>query len=345
MPVRIAAIDVSHWHSVYDAAYLKHLAHMEDVIVVAVQDADTEVAARRAAAVGGCAVYADYTVMLRQEKPDFVIALGRHDHMARTAHYLLDHGFPFLMEKPMGIDAAEVAGIVAKVEATGGFAAVPLPQRYSPFVKQAQVMLADGSFGRLSHGYIRMNRFSSARYPAWDSPWMLDPLASGGGCLRNLGMHGLDILMMLVDEPWQVTGAQLGSNALRQPVEDFATVMLRSASGVLATLEVGNAYPRRTAEGANALPTRDRLLDGADGEWKLCGEGALLMAKDGLLRVVRADSEVSLPGEPDGNPAVHVLRDTLQAWRSGNRPPAGARDCLRSVRLIDAAYRLAGSPG
>lgn len=154
MPIRIAAIDVSHWHSVYDAAYLKQLMQIEDVELVAAQDQILAVAARRAEAVGGCAVYEDYRTMLRECQPDLVIALGRHDQMTEAAHYLLDHGFAFLMEKPMGRNAIEVAGIAAKASSANGFAAVPLPQRRAPFMRKAQEMLASGQFGRLSHCYI-----------------------------------------------------------------------------------------------------------------------------------------------------------------------------------------------
>ena len=38
MSTRIAAIGVSHWHSLYDAAYLRHLAGMPDVQLVALRD-------------------------------------------------------------------------------------------------------------------------------------------------------------------------------------------------------------------------------------------------------------------------------------------------------------------
>ena len=31
MSIRVAAIGVSHWHSLYDAAYLRHLVAMPDV--------------------------------------------------------------------------------------------------------------------------------------------------------------------------------------------------------------------------------------------------------------------------------------------------------------------------
>ena len=45
MTIRIAAIGVSHWHAVYDAAYLRHLIAMPDVDLVAIQDLDADVAA------------------------------------------------------------------------------------------------------------------------------------------------------------------------------------------------------------------------------------------------------------------------------------------------------------
>ena len=52
MTIRVAAIGVSHWHALFDAAYLRHLKAMPDVALVAVHDADAAIAAKRAAAVG-----------------------------------------------------------------------------------------------------------------------------------------------------------------------------------------------------------------------------------------------------------------------------------------------------
>jgi len=214
MPMRIAAIEVSHWHSLYDAAYLRHLAGMPDVRLVGLQDPSAAVAAKRAAALGNPPIFTDYREMLAATRPDFVIALGRHSSMAEIAHYLLDHGYPFLMEKPMGVNAAEVASVAEKAAATNAFVAVPLTQRYHPFTTRARQMLAGGRFGPLSHIYFRLNRPTSARYPAWDAAWMLDPAVAGGGCLRNLGPHGLDLFLFLTGEEAQVTGAQFSWRAL-----------------------------------------------------------------------------------------------------------------------------------
>ena len=87
---------------------------MPDVELVGLQDPIAEIAANRAAAVGNPPVFIDYREMLVVTRPDFVIALGRHSTMAEIAHHLLDHGYPFLMEKPMGVNA----GISAPMAST-----------------------------------------------------------------------------------------------------------------------------------------------------------------------------------------------------------------------------------
>jgi predicted dehydrogenase len=327
-PLRIAAIEVSHWHSLHDAAYLRHLASMPDVGLVGLQDPSAAIAAKRAAELGNPPIFTDYRKMLAETRPDFVIALGRHNVMAEIAHHLLDHGYPFVMEKPMGISAAEVRGIAEKAKAQNAFAAVPLFYRYQPFVAHARRLLAEGRFGPVSHLYIRQNRPGPARYPAWDAPWMLDPAITGGGCLRNLSPHGLDLFLVLTGEDARVTGAQLSWRAHGQRVEDYATVLLRSASGIIGTIEVGNTFPR----------------DGTDGEWKIAGRDAILALKDGVIRLTTAHGDETMPGQPQEPLALTSLRDLLSCWRRGAPPPTSVDDCLRIAELIDQAYELAGRP-
>jgi len=326
MTIRIAAIEVNHWHALYDAAYLRHLVAMPDVELVAIQDSDADLAAKRAAEVGSPPTFTDYRKMLATTRPDFVVALGRHRQMAGIAHDLLDQGYPFLMEKPMGINAAEVEAVAAKAARLGAFVAVPLAQRYGPFATRARKLLAEGRFGPLSHIYVRINRPGPARYEAWDCAWMLDPAEAGGGCLRNLGSHGMDMFLHLTGEEAQVTGAQLSRRAHECPVEDYASVMLRSASGILGTVEVGNGFPR----------------NGTDGEWKIAGRDAILTMKDGVLKLSTAKGDETFPGSDVTAPYFLTVRDALDHWRRGAPPPISVHDCARAVRLIDQAYERAG---
>ena len=324
--MRIAAIEVSHWHSLWDAAYLKMLAAMADVQLVGLQDPSADVVAQRAAALGNPPTFTDYRTMLAETRPDFVVALGQHRRMAETAHHLLDHGHPFMMEKPMGLDAAEVRGVAEKAAARNAFVAVPLPQRFSPFVARARQMLQDGTLGPLSHVYLRLNRPTSARYPAWDSAWMLDPALAGGGCLRNLGSHCFDLFLHLTGEDARVIGAQVSRRVHGQPVEDYASVQLRSASGVLGTIELGNTVPH----------------DGSDSEFKIAGrDGILILYHDDRLRLITARGEQLLEAVPPEPLYLTCVRDILDRRRRGAAPLVGVGELLRAVRLIDEAYALA----
>jgi predicted dehydrogenase len=325
MTIRIAAIEVGHWHAVHDAAYLRHLTAMPDVALVGVQDSDAALARKRAAEAGNPPTFTDYHQMLTETRPDFVLGLGRHRQMAKIAHDLLDRGLPFMMEKPMGVSAAEVQSIAEKAARVKGYAAVPLFQRYQPFAVRARQLLAEGRFGPLSHIYVRLNRPAPARYPAWDSAWMLDPAEAGGGCLRNLGPHGLDMFLHLTGEDAQATGAQISTRAHGQRVEDYASVLLRSTTGVLGTVEVGNGFPRV----------------GTDGEWKIAGRDAILTLKDGVLKLATAQGDETTPCPDDEVRYFPAIRDILDAWRRGAAPPISVHDCLRVVRLIDQAYQLA----
>jgi predicted dehydrogenase len=154
---------------------------------------------------------------------------------------------------------------------------------------------------------------------------MLDPAVAGGGCLRNLGSHGLDLFLFLTGEDAEVTGAQLSWRALGERVEDYASVLVRSESGVLGTIEVGNTFPD----------------NGTDGEWKLAGRDAILIVRDGIMRLLTVAGDETGPGEPPEPLALTALRDALDHWRRGAPPPIGVADCARAVALIDQAYAQA----
>src|SRR5262249_24894804 len=147
--------EVSHWHALNDAAYLRHLRAMPDVELVAIQDSDPGLGAKRAAEVGKPPTFTEHRKMLADVRPAFVMALGRHRQMAGIAHDLIDRGVPFVMEKPMGVNAGEVESVAAKVAKTKAFAAVPLAQRYGEFAARARDLIAGGRLGPLSHIYVR----------------------------------------------------------------------------------------------------------------------------------------------------------------------------------------------
>jgi predicted dehydrogenase len=121
-----------------------------------------------------------------------------------------------------------------------------------------------------------------------------------------------------------VTGAQVSHAALGERVEDYASVLLRSATGVLGTIEVGNTVPR----------------DATDGEWKVAGRDAILRLIDGTMRIVTAGGEESVPAAPPEPLSLTGLRDALDRWRRGAPPATSVHDSLAVAELIDQAYAL-----
>jgi predicted dehydrogenase len=154
---------------------------------------------------------------------------------------------------------------------------------------------------------------------------MLDPGLAGGGCLRNLSAHCLDLFLFLTGEEAEVTGAQLSTRALGQRVEDYASVLLRTASGVLGTVELGNTVP----------------YDGSDSEFKIAGRDAILaLHHDDTLRIITSSGEETTPAPPAAPLYPTAVREILDHWQRGEPPPTSVHDCLRFVRLIDQGYAM-----
>jgi predicted dehydrogenase len=329
MPMRFAVIDVSHWHSTHDAAYCRILREL-DREIVGVSDRNATIAEDRARRFGSVA-FTDYRHMIEATKPEFVIALGSHADMPEIFRYLVETGLPFIMEKPWGIDPDTVASLVALAAKHHTWVTVPFINRTSHWALTARRMIEDGAFSTISHVFYRTIRPTMRRYVAWDSPWMRDPAAAGGGALMNLGGHGFDMAWFLTREEPEVRSAVLSHAAEGAAVEDYALVTLQMPSGILFHNEVGYTMPTWPA-------------NQTDSEQKIAGSRLLLRATPRGLHILgpERDELIPAPAEPGGYPKW--VRETLEAYSRGDPPPITPDACGRVARLTHAAYRMAIRP-
>ncbi len=308
IPKRVAAIDVSHWHSAYDAAYLRVLRDL-GCDIVGVSDRDERIAKNRAEHFGS-APFTDYRRMIETTKPEFVVALGRHCDMPETFRFLVDAGLPFLMEKPWGTDPDTVAGLARLAAEKGAWVTVPFMVRYSFWAVTVKRMIAAGEFGRISHIVYRGIRPTMRRYVEWDSPWMAEKSQAGGGALLNLGGHGFDIARFVTGEEPEVVSAVLSRQVHGTEVEDYALATMRTPSGILIHNEVGYTMPTWPA-------------NQTDGEQKVAGERM-------LLRQVPAGLQILGPGPRRDDPAAAGLGGRLPTRGQGSagslRPRRSAAD-------------------
>jgi predicted dehydrogenase len=329
IPKRIAAIDVSHWHSAYDATYLRILRDL-GCDIVGVSDRSERIAKDRADRFGSTP-FTDFRQMIEATRPEFVIALGRHGDMPETFRFLVGADMPFLMEKPWGTDAATVAELADLAVARGAWVTVPFMTRYSFWAATVKRMIEAREFGRISHIFFRTIRPTMRRYVEWDSPWMADRSQAGGGALLNLGGHGFDIARFVTGEEPEVVSAVLSRQIHSGEVEDYALATLRTPSGILFHNEVGYTMPTWPA-------------NRTDGEKKVAGERLLLREVSAGLKLLGPDRDELIPrpeGWEEGYP--RAVREALEAYGRGDPPPIPASECAHAVRLIFDSYCAAGA--
>lgn len=317
---------VSHWHA------RMHLDAFKDAgaVIVGVCDENQSVAAGFAAEYG-CSAYERADELVNRAKPDFIMAMATHREMPLIANELVKMGIPFGVEKPIGRNAGEAARIVEEVDKRGVFATVPLVNRYSRIWEILGELDRQGRLGPVSHAHFRIVNGIPARYREAGVGWMLDPEISGGGSMRNLGIHAADAVVSLAGGgDCRVNCAALHSRIHREPVEEAGSALV-TFGGAFATIEAGYSYPTRDA--------------GGDFEWRIVTGNAYIV-DDGPSVTVRTLDDDTLRAEQNITQSQRYnafAKDTLERIRKGIGPRITIRDCWRAMKLIDDVYAAAGS--
>ena len=322
--MRVAMIEVGHWHA---ALHLRSM-QLAGAQIAAVSDHQPGVAEHFAARLG-CPVFEDYTVMLKETRPDFVVALGRHADMPAIARDLLETRLPFAIEKPIGVSADQVAPLVEIARKQKSFVAVPFANRYCTLWTELDRLEQAGRVGVRSHAHFRVINGPPQRYENDNVAWMLDPAISGGGCLRNLGIHTADAFLRYVGgEEVEVLSAAISYRVYGKAVEEMGAALLRSQSGIIGTVEAGYSF---------ASMTRGEY------EWRVAAENCYLVEREGVLRSATLDDGrvVDIPIPAQAARYDRFGADTLARLQAGQPPIAGLEDCYRAMRLLDDIYRKA----
>ena len=322
--MRVAMIEVGHWHS---SMHLRSF-RLAGAQIVGVSDQDLEAAQEFAKEVG-CPGFADYRELLEHTGPDFCMVMGRHADMPAIAETLLEAGIPFAIEKPIGTSAEDLVPLVNLARQRGAFVAVPFTGRYSPLWTWLDRLEQSGRLGLRSHAYFRIINGPPSRYELDGVGWMLDPAISGGGCLRNLGIHTVDAFLRFVGgEEIEVVSAVMTTRVYGTAVEEMGAALLHSESGIICTIEAGYSYASMTS---------------GDYEARVSTANCTIIDRADSLQIATLDDNriqmLAVPGP--GERYDRFGADTLERLRSGRPPVATIEDCYRAMRVIDEIYEKA----
>lgn len=209
--------------------------------VVCIADAAPESAGRAAQAALSSMQPPPRTVrsleeLLEEELDGLVIATPSGQH-ARQAIAALTRGLAVFCQKPLATSAAESARVVAAAKALDRLLDVDFCYRTVAGVPQLARLVRGGELGDVFAADLT---FHNAYGP--DKSWFYDRQQSGGGCVMDLGIHLVDLLLWALGFP-EVSAVRSRLYAegrpLAQPqsaLEDYAVAELSLASGAVARL-------------------------------------------------------------------------------------------------------------
>lgn len=320
MSIKIALLGVSHWHL---PLYLPGLP----VGSVAGVSDDNEALAAAVAKPYGCKVYTDYRQMIKEVKPDFVFAFAPHDRMHEVASFLIGQGIGFTMEKPCGLDYAQVEDLYDKAVQRKAFCAIPFVWRYSDTVNDLKEQYLKTKIVHLSFKFVAG---PPGRYLA-TSKWMLSKKSAGGGCMTNLGVHFIDMALYLTGCTKAQTLSSVYQYTSEYDIETYASSMLKLETGASLLLETGYAYPM-----SENLKRENR--------WTIVTEdGYHILAENNLELRIFNQEPLNIALNTDSDPYYKIFAEiTLKDFEGNQRPRASLEEMLNTRLILDAMDKAAG---
>jgi predicted dehydrogenase len=147
----------------------------------------------------------------------------------------LRFGCHVLCEKPMALNYTDAVSMQRASEESRRTLGVAYYRRMYRKVERARELIEAGAIGRPV--------FAEATAHDWFNPlgteraWLADPKQAGGGPLRDIASHRIDLMNYLFGRPLRATG-HLSTLVQPLPVEDNATLMIEYEAGLRAVVDV-----------------------------------------------------------------------------------------------------------
>jgi predicted dehydrogenase len=212
-------------------AYALAFANNPLAEVVAVADERPEASAALAAKFG-CKAFALHTAMVADSSLDAVLVCTPPKTHPDICVELLERGIPVLCEKPLSIDVAGAQRIIETSRRTGVKMTMASKFRFVDDVVRAKQLVNSGAIGEV----VMIENFFTSRVDM-TRRWNSDPVVSGGGVFIDNGTHSVDLIRYFVGPLVEIHAVE-GKRSQNLPVEETVHVFVRSAAGVLGTVDL-----------------------------------------------------------------------------------------------------------
>ncbi|PCK80289.1 Gfo/Idh/MocA family protein [Rhizobium sophoriradicis] len=298
---------------------------------VAIADPSTEMMREACALAPDAVIAADLEELLDQQLDGIVIATPSASHAAQSIR-ALEAGVAVFCQKPLGRTASEVRAVVDASRAANRLLGVDLSYRHTEGMRQIRELIRSGALGKVFAADLT---FHNAYGP--DKAWFYDKTLSGGGCLIDLGVHLIDLVLWCLDFPSVATVTselRAGGNRLGESrtVEDFAAATLTLSGGQV--VRVTSSW--RLQAGCDAVIGADFF--GTEGGASFRNvDGSFYDFTAAKLSGTSRQTLAEPPEEWGGRAAV----DWMRRLARGQRHDPAAQEFVAVAEVIDRIYQQA----
>jgi len=316
------------------SGYLEVLAARKGVrsVAVAVQDKATlENAKRQLGKRFHGTGYMNANEMLAKVRPSLTVVTMEGVNAPGAIRMALEAGSHVLTEKPSCTKLEQFEQLAKLAKKRKRHLMLAMATRSGVALKKARRLIAAGEIGKpYSVSMVWIADQTRLTTKAYHASWLADPKRAGGGKLIYHGIHYLDVIQHLLDDPIrEINGftQNVGGQPIR--VEDSAVLSFRFASGATGTHNTGYYLDR-----------------GKQSEIRIWGS-------HGWLRLAHLEGQPlqwysTQPGAPRGvqtfkyndtHEMYHLFfQEAIDAIREGTPPPITTSESLRALRVVFAAY-------
>jgi UDP-N-acetyl-2-amino-2-deoxyglucuronate dehydrogenase len=318
------------------------IAACEGAELVAVCDVDGEKGVQFAEESGGVRFHKDYEKLVADPEVDVVCVCtpsGLHAEGVIAAAQAGKHAF---CEKPLEIDRDRMTAMIKACRDAKVKLGCVFQSRTSPDMIKVRQAVGRGILGTKTLGDVFLKDYRSAAYyrsAGWRGTWALD----GGGALMNQGVHGVDLLVWLMNDDVKSVFARAEHKVRDIEVEDTAVANLQWKSGAFGTV-IGTTS-------CNPGESRRVELHGQSGT--ICVSGsqiarwAVTDQENGRAEDIEPPQEIEAEGAVADPAALSakghtwLVDDIVKAVNEDRDPYVIGESARKAVDLILAIYESA----
>lgn len=260
--------------------------------------------------------------------PDGIVIATPSALHAEQSIAALEAGVAVFCQKPLGRNAAEVKAVLEAARRNDRLLGVDLSYRFTAGMEQIRSLVLQNAIGKIFAAELV---FHNAYGP--DKNWFYDPALSGGGCVIDLSVHLVDLLLWTLEFPSvKNISSQLfaqGEKLLDLKVEDYA----------VATIELENGLAARLACSWRLHAGRDAVISvtfhGTEGSLAFSNvNGSFYDFTAELRRGTQSEVLTTPPDAWSGRAAV----DWANRLAVSNRFDSRADELLKVAEVLDRIY-------